>query len=181
MIVILKLSNHHNITKVYRLFWKKIVTSLLDFNSTEVSHPPSFLKLRFKKLEMSFHFTCLWMVPSNSVFPSRNSERESEAASSPPNQNPTQSWSRPRSFNLQAPLCNWISLQETHCISCPTKVITFSYYTIKEAFCHNLAVLPHSAVWLVQSKVSDMNNNRPKKFSDTISREILNIRKFLAI
>ena len=58
----------------------------------------------------------------------------SEAASSPPNQNPTQSWSRPRSFNLQAPLCNWISLQETHCISCPTKVLTFSYYTIKEAF-----------------------------------------------
>ena len=51
----------------------------------------------------------------------------------------------------------------------------------KKPFCHNLAVLPHSAVWLVQSKVSDMNNNRPKKFSDTISREILNIRKFLAI
>ena len=57
-------------------FENNFVTSLLDFNSTEVSHPPSFLKLRLKKLEMSFHFTCLWMVPSNSVFPSRNSDRE---------------------------------------------------------------------------------------------------------
>ena len=57
----------------------------------------------------------LWSLNSSVKFsfPVFRLEVPSEAASWPPNQNPTQSWSRAHSFNLPAPLSNYFLT--THC------------------------------------------------------------------